>query len=132
MAFDYNPLLTEEDIAKRRAELMQLEKEQLVEMLIKYMRMLQGADSETVSWLADIGSLYRVLRRDYQPVDGILVRANFELESIELAVVDTKTDWQTKAKTTEWKIVKIRPGSTVMFEKILDRREEGEEEDDAP
>jgi len=121
---------TDEEIEQRRTELMQKSKEELVEIALKYYRIAEGIDSESWQWLCDIGSLYRVLRRDYQPITGILVRCNFEVASIELAVVDEKQDWKTKRTVTEWKIVRIKPGSVLYYEKLLDREEKEPEEEE--
>jgi len=119
---------TEEELEARRQELMKLEKEELVNIALKYQMIMEGIDSETRTWLEDLGSLYRVLRRDYQPILGVLQRINFSVESLELAVVDEKEDWKTHKKTIEWKIVKIKPGSVLYYEKLLDREEKEPEE----
>ena len=120
---------TEEELNAKREELMKMSKEDLVNIALKYFMIMDGIDSETRTWLDDIGALYRVIRRDYQPILGVLQRVNFEVQSIELAVVDEKEDWKTHKKITEWKIVKIKPGSVLYYEKLLDREEKEPEEE---
>lgn len=118
-----------EAIKALKKEWFQLKKDDLIELLVDSVRRISKLEAQLnffgseLRYFADNKDvLARIIRRDFKMVTGWLHSMTFDWLEVTLAVVDKKTDYTTKAVTTEFKEVKLPKNAVVQFE-IIKRTE---------
>ncbi|MHC1600486.1 MAG: hypothetical protein ACXQS5_06690 [Candidatus Methanospirareceae archaeon] len=101
---------------KKMEELMKLEKEQLAERLAYFETIWEHIDSETKWWLQKIYSFVRGIRRDYQPIFGVLVGLKFEVAEMDIWVETKYRDYTENVDVQERKVVRIKPSSLIQID----------------
>jgi len=77
---------------------------------------LQRIDGDPLQWAFAIGQYFRAVRRNYTGILGVLVGVTLEPTKFRIAVDEKRTDYFTKAKIIERKVVEIDTKSCLYWE----------------
>ena len=105
----------------KKQQLMKLSEEERLQRLVYYEVIWDALDSETKWWLQKLYSFFRGIRRDYNPVFGVLVGLKFDVKYLDVWVETKYEEWSEQKKYLEKKTVRISPSSLVQFDFIEER-----------
>jgi len=83
---------------------------------------LERIDSFTRYIIDNIGQFFRGVRRDYIPIDGILIGAKFTIEDFEVWVEERRKEWGSNQVVHEMKVVKL-PAKSLLYYEVIPFRE---------
>jgi len=109
-------------------ELEQLDKEELVRRLAMYEFIFQHIDPMTRYYLMSIGKLCRGVKRNFEPIYGVLYGIKFEVKELEIWVEERIRRWNEKTDLWERKTVTVPWSSLQYFEIIEESKEVPKEE----
>lgn len=115
-----------EELEKIKKELENLDKKELIERLSKLQFLFNNLDPSVKYWINNLFKLCRAVRRDYNPIVGVLVGVSFEVKEVDIWVEEDFKEYSKGLKVHERKIVKVKPTSLVQFDIIEHREEEPE------
>lgn len=72
-------------------------------------------------YMSNLGELCMVMTRNYKPMYGILLKANFELKDVEILIDEKIHSYEDKMTTVEKRIMKIPVGSIMNFDVVKDK-----------
>lgn len=106
---------------EKRKLLENLDKEELINRLVMFEVMWDAIDSGTKYWMQKLYSFVRGIRRDYQPIFGVLVGLEFELKRMDIWTETKYHDYQEDKEIMERKIARISPNSLVQIDFVQER-----------
>jgi len=87
---------------------------------------LERIDSFTRYIIENIGQFFRGVRRDYIPIDGVLIGCKFNIDDFEVWVEERRKEWGSTQVIHEMKIVKL-PAKSLLYYEVIPFRETYEE-----
>ena len=106
----------------KKRELMQLSKEELVEILAQYEVALDQFNPEVRFWMQNMFSLVRAVKRNYTPIFGTLIGMRWKPEAYIIYAYEEIPQYDKDEDLAERKIVTIPASMTVYIEAIQDQR----------
>ena len=113
----------EDPFEMKKAELMQLSKEELVERLAQIELALDQMNFEVRYWIQNMFMPVRIVKRNYTPIFGTLIGLVMEPKMYVVYAYEEEVRYDKDTDIAERKIVRIPAGSTVYVETIQERKE---------
>ena len=110
--------ITDPELKQIYDSLMQKSKEELALEYANLLYVLDNAVPDLKDWILGIGRRLRLYKRDWNPVDGILIGFEADITALKLDVTELIKQWDKKVDKMEKKIVQLPSGSVSMWEWI--------------
>ena len=110
--------IAEVELREKYQKYLQLDKEELAKRLAYLEWRIERTSPELLTIINGIGEWFRGIRRDYLPVEGILLRARLVPDEFEIWAETETRQWGTDVVIHEQKIVKVPAKSLLYYEVI--------------
>jgi hypothetical protein len=111
-------VVADDELKQIYDSLMQKSKEELALEYANLLYVLDNAVPDLKDWILGIGRRIRLYKRDWNPVEGILIGFEADITMLKLDVTELIKQWDKKVDKMEKKIVQLPSGSVSMWEWI--------------
>jgi hypothetical protein len=108
--------ITDPELKQIYDSLLQKSKEELALEYANLLYVLDNAVPDLKDWILGIGRRIRLYKRDWNPVEGILIGFEADITMLKLDVTELIKQWDKKVDKMEKKIVQLPSGSVSMWE----------------
>lgn len=108
--------MVDDELKQIYDSLMQKSKEELALEYANLLYVLDNAVPDLKDWILGIGRRLRLYKRDWTPVEGILIGFEADITMLKLDVTELIKQWDKKVDKMEKKIVQLPSGSVSMWE----------------